>query len=200
MLLFRTPTRLRRLHFFNNMSGDGGGVAIGRICAQSPNMADFRMSSVRCAAEGGTALFGALASCRRLVRLDLADNSFGGVDPALLGAALAEQPLLDHLSLSDTGVEEDHVRAVCAALANPNAPKLATLDLRCYVVTAETAGKVGRLAARKRGLTALLLGENELGSAGAKKVAKALNRTAISKMTGTLAGRPKSGLPEMMKG
>ena len=67
MLLFRAPTRLRRLHFFNNMSGDGGGVAIGRILAQSPNMADFRMSSVRCAAEGGAALFASLASCRRPV-------------------------------------------------------------------------------------------------------------------------------------
>lgn len=35
------------LHYFNNMSGDGGGVAIAGLVRACPNLVDFRFSATR---------------------------------------------------------------------------------------------------------------------------------------------------------
>ena len=47
---------LRTLHYYNNMSGNDGAVAISRIVAQCPNLTDFRFSATRSNAVGCLAI------------------------------------------------------------------------------------------------------------------------------------------------
>jgi Ran GTPase-activating protein (RanGAP) involved in mRNA processing and transport len=56
----RATTMLTTLNFFNNMSGSGGGVALAPLVRRSPALADFRLASTRCAAEGFVPLCAAL--------------------------------------------------------------------------------------------------------------------------------------------
>ena len=88
LLLFRgsdQPTVLEKLHFWNNMSGDGGASAIASVVSLSPNLIDFRLSSTRCGSEGGTDLLQALSTRSTLQHLDLSDNTFGASTAPLLG-------------------------------------------------------------------------------------------------------------------
>ena len=60
------PTTTRppaaQLHFWNNMSGDEGGIHVGKLISKHcPHLQDFRLSSTRCGAEGGVALGNGLA-------------------------------------------------------------------------------------------------------------------------------------------
>jgi Ran GTPase-activating protein 1 len=89
LLLFRTPTQLRTLHFHNNMSGNGGALAVADVVAASPHLADFRFGSSRGGNDGGVALAAALAAAGgSLRRVDLEDNTFGVRGARALGATL----------------------------------------------------------------------------------------------------------------
>ena len=105
LLLFRTPTNFKLLHFFNNMSGSGGAVALERLLLNSPTLEDFRLSSTRCGIEGGIALSRGLASCSQLRKLDLCDNTFGVEGGIQLGKALSVMANLVHLNLRDLGIK-----------------------------------------------------------------------------------------------
>ena len=47
---------LKTLHFYNNMSGDGGGEHVARLVKRCSDLEDFRLGSTRCLEKGGTAL------------------------------------------------------------------------------------------------------------------------------------------------
>lgn len=66
VLLSPPVLALRRLHLYNNMSGDEGAQAIARVLQRCPHMADFKMASSRVGEEGGVAIANALAksACR----------------------------------------------------------------------------------------------------------------------------------------
>ena len=71
-----SPTRLKKLHFWNNMSGDGGAVAIAKLLKQSPYIEDFMMATTRCGEGGGVVLCKALKHCTMLHTVDMNDNTF----------------------------------------------------------------------------------------------------------------------------
>lgn len=52
ILTFRTPTNLRVLHFFNNMSGDGGAEALASLMEHAPLLEDLRFSGTRAGPKG----------------------------------------------------------------------------------------------------------------------------------------------------
>ena len=114
LLLFRSPTHLTTLHFFNNMQDDGGGIHIARVVELSPHLQDFRLSSTRCKNDGGVALGKALAKCSKLRRLDLGDNSFGAVG----GVALAQVGRACHTALRCGPIVK---KMACACLSLPQA-------------------------------------------------------------------------------
>ena len=111
LLLFRgpdAPTRLKTLHFFNNMQDDGGGIHIARVVERSPLLEDFRLSSTRCKNDGGVALGTALGKFHNLRKLEISDNSFGSVGGEALAKAIAGgQPHLTHLDLKDLSFEDE---------------------------------------------------------------------------------------------
>ena len=93
---------LRVLHFFNNMSGNGGAKAVATMIRASPFLEDLRFSSTRGGHEGGMELAGALSTLTTLRRLDLNDNTFGSEVGVALGRALERQVNIEVVNLGDT--------------------------------------------------------------------------------------------------
>ncbi len=95
---------LETLHFFNNMSGSGGAVALAEFMSFCPVLKDLRFSGTRAGLEGSLGFTSALAespSVRNglLVNLDLADNTFGVEGAHFLAQALRGQVCILSLSV-----------------------------------------------------------------------------------------------------
>ncbi|CAN0356116.1 unnamed protein product, partial [Hapterophycus canaliculatus] len=56
ILLKTSPTAMRTLHFYNNMSGDLGAKALAQVLPKCPNLSDFRFSGTRSGREGSAAV------------------------------------------------------------------------------------------------------------------------------------------------
>lgn len=179
LVLFRTPTELRVLHFFNNMSGIGGAVAIADMVRASPRLADFRFSSSRGGNDGGVALARALRhAAATLVRLDLNDNTFGAPGGAALGATLRACAALRELNVGDTAVGDAGMRAIASGVVRGSAHSLEVLVVSANELTAAGARAVARMARRCTRLRVLDAGENGFGDEGAAYLARALARRA----------------------
>lgn len=178
ILLFRVPTRLKMLHFSNNMSGSGGAIALADVVAASPMLEDFRFASSRGGGPGAVALAQALATTRRLRRLDLHDNIFAAEGGAALAAMLrgpASANLLE-LDVSDILLRNSGVKALASSLVRSEcAGRLQVLGLAANEISGPVgAAAVSRLLRRLTGLRVLRLEENELESDGVRAVAAAL--------------------------
>ncbi|TYZ64885.1 hypothetical protein PybrP1_001108 [[Pythium] brassicae (nom. inval.)] len=182
VLLFRgpeTPTKLETFHFYNNMSGDGGAIALARLLPLSPALRDLRFSATRAQRAGSLEFAKALSSLRNLERLDLSDNTFKAVGGVAIAAALKQQRSLVAVNLRDAGLEDDGVAAVAKALAGSAAASaLATLDVSGNDLTADSMRALSLAVRRLAGLRVLQLEENEIGSRGAKALARALRTHA----------------------
>jgi Ran GTPase-activating protein (RanGAP) involved in mRNA processing and transport len=89
-------------HFYNNMGGNGAGVAIGRIVTAMPELQDLRFSATRCGAEGCMAIATSIGSVRQLKRIDLSDNNFGTKACERLAHSLKENVSLHKRTLNDS--------------------------------------------------------------------------------------------------
>ena len=180
IVLFRTPTVLTTLHFFNNMSGNGGAVAVADIVRASPQLRDFRFSSSRGGNEGGVALAAALRhTVGTLTKLDLNDNTFGVRGGVALGATLRWADRLTYLNLGDVAMEDEGVAALASGLVRSgSAHTLETLILSANDITAEGAAAVARCVRRCTRLRVVDVSENLLGGTGAALIARAITRRA----------------------
>lgn len=134
---------LTALHFFNNMSGEGGGLAIGKLLARCSAMESFRMSSTRCTPAGGAAILRGLQATSALRTLDLSDNTLGTESGPLVADLLRAQPGLASLHLGDTSLEASGVVEVADALAT-SCPALTYLNLSCNESGADGALALAR--------------------------------------------------------
>ncbi|ETN03148.1 hypothetical protein PPTG_16120 [Phytophthora nicotianae INRA-310] len=112
VLLFRgqdTPTKLETFHFYNNMSGDGGAIALAKLLPLSPALKDLRFSATRAQREGSLTFAKALASLTKLEKLDLSDNTFKAQGGEAIAAAVKNMPNL-HIAAKISSVEAQPVR------------------------------------------------------------------------------------------
>ena len=169
-------TALETFHYFNNMSGDGGAAAVARIVAASPGLVDLRFSGTRAGRAGSLEFARSLAGRHALVALDLADNSFGAEGGAVLGAWLDASnakngsAILASLNLRDCSLGDDGFAPVAAALGSCVA--LRALDISGNELTHESCGAPWLRALQA--LESLGVEENEIGSLGGAKLARAL--------------------------
>lgn len=168
---------LRRLHFFNNMTGDEGAGHLSRLLAKCRSMEDFRCSSTRVGAAGGAAMAAAMAGATNsLRRLDLADNVFGEQGAIALAHCIAVQPKLEYAKLGDLGACDRGIEAICAALAHSGCP-LRELDLSSNDLTETAAMPLARLVVLKRAtLERLVLSENDMGDKAAVVLGGAMEK------------------------
>lgn len=166
---------LTLLHFYNNMSGNGGAVAIGDIVKACPQLEDFRFSATRSSYDGCNAIARAIDTLSQLRRLDLSDNSFDMEAAGVLATGLRKQPLLVHLNLRDCGLGEEGTSVVMLALRE-TASQLEFLDLSGNDITVDQAEDLRSLLAvpSMSLLKELALDDNELGPEGAIAVAGSL--------------------------
>lgn len=165
------------LHFYNNMSGDGGGVAVGAIVRASPQLVEFRFSATRSQRPGCCAVAEALLTLTHLTSLDLSDGMFAGEEAAtFLSQALRCNPGLVSLNLRDAGLGEDGVPLVLKALESAAALQL--LDLSGNDIDAESMALLCTLLRRTDGalrqLQDLAIDDNAIESDGARLLAECI--------------------------
>ena len=188
----RGETSLETLHYFNNMSGDNGAVALAEIVAASPKLSDLRFSGTRAGRAGSLAFAGALRPRHLIHTLDLADNSFGDDGGDALAAWLADSAAahggaapLAKLVLRDCSLGDDGFAPLAAQL-DAACPHLAHLDLSGNELTAEACDNAF-LGSAKPSLEFLGFEENEITSLGGAKLAKQLKAAgALPKLTTAL--------------
>lgn len=96
-----SPMNIKRIEFFNNMSGDEGAKHISELLTLLPHIESFRWSSTRTNEEGALALCESLSHCSDLRRLEIKDNYFGESCGESLGRAIEQMPHLEELVLVD---------------------------------------------------------------------------------------------------
>lgn len=134
------------------------------------------MVSSRVGSEGGAALCSALSRGTSLRAFDISDNPMDEDVAPHIVSLLPKHVNLQRLILSDLGLGDEGVKAVCEALAAAETcPRLERVDLSLNEISrASTPAVAAMLAARKRSLRHVGLAENELECAGAIHVATAL--------------------------
>jgi len=169
------PLKVHTLHFYNNMSGPEGAVALARLLKHCPSLRNFRFSGTRALRAGSRTIAEALLPFTNFHSLDLADNMFSEEIASILVQVLRNQPNLRYLNLKDAGLEDTGVQEVCNALLE-TAEQIEHLDLSANDITIESVDALAALInARKRTLRVLLLDDNsEFGSAGIKQLAPVL--------------------------
>jgi Ran GTPase-activating protein 1 len=169
------PTKLQLLHFHNNLLETAGAIALAPIVESSPDLEDFRFSALRVHHEGAVRISRALAChAGKLRKLNLSDNNFGEDGSKELADALLGATGLRELILRDTALGDGGTVAVCNALGKAGI-QLEVLDLSGNEMSARGAAAMAQAVSNMGYIRSLFLEDNELGSAGAKHLARVLS-------------------------
>jgi len=186
-------SRLTKLHFFNNMSGDGGCTSFANILNSCTQLRDVRFSSTRANAKGSEVFIKAMEvlaysandsgtasgyKLDNLTRLDLADNTFRNCGK-IVAKALSRCSNLVHLNLKDCVFDEAGVRSVCSALLESRCP-LTHLDMSGNEMPVNVVDSVVALLQNNTigdSIRYLGLEDCEMTSAGVRRIARALVST-----------------------
>lgn len=179
---------IKLFHYFNNMSGDDGAIAVSGIVKACVNLTDFRFSGVRSQKKGCAAIADALGSLTTLTRLDLSDNMFQGDAGTVLADVLQKQSGLTYLNLRDGGLSQSGIINVFKKLKeSPCAPLLKFLDVSGNDVDAEAAEALADLLPSLVSLEDLAMDDNEIGTEGITSIAKVLRRMGKASHLKTLS-------------
>lgn len=176
VVLFRTPTNFKVIHFDNNMSGGGGAIAVADIVSASPNLTDFRFSSSRGTRDGGAALAIAFRQCPGIRKINLHDNLWAVPTGIEMGTTLRSLRHLTHLDIGDILLKDEGMEALTSGLVRGCAHSLLHLDVSANELTAEGAKHLGRCVRRLTRLQSLHAQENEMEDEGVEFVARAIER------------------------
>lgn len=179
-----TPTKLKLLHFHNNLLESAGAQALAPVVEASPELEDFRFSALRLHHDGASRICRALACVPdHLRRLNLSDNNFGTDGGNALGSMLLRTRNLEDLVLRDCALGDEGAAAICCALAEGAGRRVRILDLSGNEITPEGASAVKGCLQGCPVLTKFFIDDNELGSSGARKIAKSLDSVIHAELT-----------------
>mmetsp|Transcript_9838 Transcript_9838/g.14691 ORF Transcript_9838/g.14691 Transcript_9838/m.14691 type:complete len:481 (-) Transcript_9838:38-1480(-) len=175
-------TNLTKIHFYNNMSGEGGCRQFARILEKSSKLTDIRFSSTRAGRDGSdivaSALDVALEEGRNanLEKLDLCDNNFGNkASQDALFRALGCTASLSYLDLRDCELELVGIKKIIRALVESGSA-LEHLDLSGNAVERRGAKQIADYIRDSGGkLKVLCLDDNDLTSKGVVHIASAFH-------------------------
>lgn len=182
VLLYRgpeTPTKLETFHFYNNMSGDGGAIALAKLLPLSPALRNLRFSATRAQRAGSLEFAKALSSLHNLERIDLSDNTFKAEGGVAIAAALKQQKNLVEVNLRDASIEDAGMTAIAKALSGSTAASITSLDVSGNDLTADSMRVLAQAVRKFTNLRVLQVEENEIGSRGVKALAKAIKSHAL---------------------
>lgn len=160
------PSTLEEFHFYNNMSGHDGCLAVAGVLSKMPRLTAFRYASARAGIDASTELARSVnANLHHLTSLDLSDCSFEEEGVEQLAAAVGKQKQLEHLKLRDASLGVDGAVAVVKALVNSKI-ELVSLDLSGNELADEGFEAIAPLLKSQSSLKVLRLDENEVTSEG----------------------------------
>jgi len=169
---------LTQIHFFNNMSGNGGCHAFARILSRcSDALRDVRFSGTRAGRDGSQVVASALAAmedrARNIVRLDLADNTFGIEGARNLAKVLRQTTNLTYLNLAECMCEDEGIGLICHSLWAADAP-IAEINLSGNEISKSGARSIAEYMEENSTIKIFCAEENELTSLGVKRLVTAL--------------------------
>lgn len=154
------------------MCGNGGAAAVAKVVEKSSMLVDLRYSATRSNADGMALIATSILNLTNLVRLDLADNTFGDEVGEQLAEGIKQNPGLEYLNLRDAALDDGGAQAIVEALKDSGC--ITHLDLSGNDLSeefmADEAGAV-RAVVTKPSLERLFLDDNEFGSEGARALA-----------------------------
>lgn len=169
------PSTLEEFHFYNNMSGHDGCIAIAGVLSKMPKLTAFRYASARAGVEASEQLARSVNEhLQHLTSLDLSDCSFEDDGAEQLAAAIGKLKQLKYLKLRDASLGVDGAVAVVKAITNSKL-ELVELDLSGNELADEGFEAIAPLLKSQSSLKVLRLDENEVTSAGLKSFVAALN-------------------------
>jgi Ran GTPase-activating protein (RanGAP) involved in mRNA processing and transport len=181
---------LTQIHFFNNMSDDDGCESFKKIIARAEHLEDIRFSGTRAKAKGSAFIASGLGDLAKdgnlsdIVRLDLADNSFGDCYEDL-AEALRSCTKLEYLDLHDCCLGDDGIVAVCDVLLEAK-PPLSFVSLSGNDVGEDSyeGGKsiAALIKSINKSLVSFNASENELKSPGIRSIARAFTSDAVKEI------------------
>jgi cyclophilin family peptidyl-prolyl cis-trans isomerase/Ran GTPase-activating protein (RanGAP) involved in mRNA processing and transport len=172
-------SHLKKLHFFNNMSGDRGCSAFARILRNcSGNLIDIRFSGTRAQRKGSWEVAQALVDLQRrengnIEHIDLGDNFLGIEGAKTLSCFFELCHDLKYLDLRDCLLENEGVGYICNSL-NKTCRQLEFLDLSGNDLTKDATANITAFLRRSCTLKVFRAQENELGSAGVIHIVQSL--------------------------
>ena len=198
---------LKTIHFFNNMSDDEGCESFRKIISCAENLTDVRFSGTRAKAKGSPHITSGLnelakeGKLKNIVRLDLADNSFGDCYEDLANA-LRSCTNLEYLDIHDCCLGDDGIIAVCEALIQAKAP-LKFLSLSGNDI-GEESFEGGKSVAKLIGtindtIVSFNASENELKSPGIRSIARAFKSGTVEEIRLNQNECGSVGAEELMK-
>ena len=171
---------LKQIHFYNNMSGDGGCQAFAdiiRLCSRE--LVDIRFSSTRASREGSLVIAKALQGLIsghgvEIERLDLADNSFGIESTRELCQLLKCCSKLQYLDLRDCLLGDDGFKILVFALLESSCD-LQYFDVSANDLTKDVSHDIRSLLKHNPNLSVFRAEENELQSQGIACIVKSIS-------------------------
>ncbi|RLN50924.1 hypothetical protein BBJ29_009981, partial [Phytophthora kernoviae] len=166
---------LEEFHFYNNMSGHDGCVAVANVLAQCKNLTTLRYASARAGVEASEEMARSVNThLRDLQSLDLSDCSFEDDGADQLAEAISKQPNLQFLKLRDASLGAEGAKKVAKALASSKI-QLLELDLSGNELEDEGITILAPLLKFQSKLKVLRLDENEVTSDGVIEFVAALD-------------------------
>jgi len=180
---------LTKLHFFNNMSGNGGCLAFARImdCCTAKRLVNLRFSSTRAGSEGSLIFVQSLHTLSinghlsYLQILDLADNTFQDEEAAsLLAMTIQGSDLLTYLNVRDCMLGDNGISHICQGFHNASdVLRVSYLDFSANELTKDGASSIAWLLQSTnigKSIQVLRVEENELTSIGILSIANAIKQ------------------------
>ncbi|RLN89103.1 hypothetical protein BBJ28_00006555 [Nothophytophthora sp. Chile5] len=170
---------LEEFHFYNNMSGHDGCVAVANVLAQCKKLTALRFASARAGLEASEQMARSVNShLRDLKSLDLSDCSFEDEGVVQLAEAISKQTNLQILKLRDASLGAGGAEMVAKALASGKI-QLVELDLSGNELMDEGIAALAPLLTSQPLLKVLRLDENEVTSDGLKQFVTALDAGSL---------------------
>ena len=156
---------LSTFHFYNNMSGDNGALAIAIIVSLSPDLEDLRFSATRSMKPGCTAVAESLQKLTKLRKLDVSDSSFGEGASVIMADAIGKNPNLTHINLRDANLEAQGAIAIFRSICSAGL-KVEYLDVSGNDINADVLQAFSENSSSLSELRELYLDDNEITSDG----------------------------------
>ena len=160
------PSTLEEFHFYNNMSGHDGCLAVASVLNRLTKLTAFRYASARAGPDASAALARSInLHLRNLTSLDVSDCTFSDEGADELAAAVGKQSHLRNLKLRDASLGLEGATKVVKALASNNI-QLLVLDLSGNELEDDGVVAIASLLKSQTALKVLRLDENEITSEG----------------------------------